>query len=183
MSSRMENCWRMVWDSKRKRLGRCREKYWRRQDRIEIAEGQVGDFVIITMHSPYTQISQLERSKKNENLQLLELWSILDHLGVIEAMITSVIRIMKGKDTNTWYRLRTRYSSMIMNGRTILFDKFRGSILPFGVFIKECDKWGYRFKNKEESKSSLIESLSVLSSVFQPVNWISMIGDRFQSSV
>ena len=38
-------------------------------------------------------------------------------------------------------------------------------------------------KTKEISKSSLIESSSVLSSGFQPVNWISMIGDRFQSSV
>ena len=100
------------------------------------------------MNLPYTQISQLERSKKNENLQLLELWSILDHLGVIEAMITSVIKIMRGKDTNTRYRIRTRYSSMIMNGRTIWFDEFRGSILPFGVFLKECNKWGYRFENK-----------------------------------
>ena len=107
-----------------------------------------GDFVIITMNLPYTQISQLERSKKNENLQLLELWSILDHLGVIEAMITSVIKIMRGKDTNTRYRIRTRYSSMIMNGRTIWFDEFRGSIRPFGVFLKECNKWGYRFENK-----------------------------------
>ena len=113
----------------------------------------------------------------------MKLWSILDYLGVIEAMLVSVIKIMRGKDTNTWYRLRTRYSSMIMNGRTIWFDEFRGSMLPFGVFLKECDKWGYRFKNKEESKSSLIESLSVLSSVFQPVNWISIIRDRFQSSV
>ena len=71
------------------------------------------------MNSPYTQISQLERSKKNESLQLLELWSILDYLGVIEATIASLIKIMREKDTNTWYRLRTRYSSMIMNGRTI----------------------------------------------------------------
>ena len=100
------------------------------------------------MNSPYTQISQLERSKKNESLQLLKLWSILNYLGVIEAMLVSVIKIMRGKDTNTWYRMRTRYSSRIMNGRTIWFDKFRGSVLPFGVFLKECDKWGYRFENK-----------------------------------
>ena len=100
------------------------------------------------MNSPYTQISQLERSKKNESLQLLELWSILDYLGVIETMIASLIKIMRGKDTNTWYRLRTRYSSRIMNGRTIWFDEFRGSVLPFGVFLKECDKWGYHFENK-----------------------------------
>ena len=120
----------------------------RRQDRIEITEGHFGDFVSITMHSPYTQISQLERSKQNESLQLLELWSILDHLGVIEAMIASLIKIMKGKDTNTWYKLKTRYSSRIMNGRTIQFDEFRESVLPFRVFLKECDKWGYRFENK-----------------------------------
>ena len=133
----------------------------------------------MTLHPDF----QLERSKKTESLLLLKLWSILDYLGVIEAMITSVIKIMREKDTYTWYRLKTRYSSMIMNGRTIWFDEFRESVLPFRVFLKECDKWGYHVENKEISKSSLIESSSVLSSVFQPVNWISMIGDRFQSSV
>ena len=97
-----------------------------------------------TLHPDF----QLERSKKNESLQLLKLWSILDYLGVIEAMIASLIKIMKGKDTNTWYKLKTRYSSRIMNGRTIQFDEFRESVLPFRVFLKECDKWGYRFENK-----------------------------------
>ena len=83
-------------------------------------------------HNEFTlhQISQLERSKRNESLQLLELWSILDYLGVIEAMIASVIKIMRGKDTNTRYRLKTRYSSMIMKGRTILFDEFRDLYFP-----------------------------------------------------
>ena len=113
----------------------------------------------------------------------MKLWSILDYLGVIEAMIASLIKIMRGKNTNTRYRMKTRYSSMIMNGRTIWFDKFRESVLLFGVFLKECNKWDIVSKTKEISKSSLLESLSVLSSSFQPVNWISMIRDRFQSSV
>ncbi len=140
-------------------------------DMIDVAEKHFGDFV--RYHRGFMIYADLKSRKKQKECEASKP-EVIVYLGPAGS----------GKSHHCWndeqYR-KSGYKYLVQaenkvyfdgydGEQCIWFDEFRGSVLPFGVFLQVTDKWGCRVEIKGSSVKIFARKI-LISTVEWPRTW------------